>query len=456
MRAPAALKLVSRTTRSGKPRGRAPGRRGQAPGSGRDSERQRWGLAEGGAGPCARGHRSASRRYSRVAAQHRRGFQRGACGLCGRRLRRPGAGQRLKLGRTGPASAQTPGARDLDKRLYLRRPRGRGAKRGCERSTTGCQHSQQCNLANCKCRSWPDHLTWRKRARCPGTGPPAPSEEGVPGGPSPGEPSEEPGKPTEEQGGSSAPIDATLPHAGGADTRIADEHLAAGPADNGPVGDSLVEGGSGQEPGARLLERSERLWRNGNGLLVGGVHRRVAAATRGLFGQRPELLRYARDRRGLAGGTGSLGDLGPDVQWLLDVRPGRSSGQRRIYTERGAHGHKQRAQLAWRGYSQLDLALAVLLDPTSLYSYIDFLAFIPGLGSTFLVDSEADAFFVPTFSSPRRPPTSSHCPRTRRLPCRRPTHGSPFLGGRQQHHTAAKLRRALVSKDRSRATLTVA
>jgi hypothetical protein len=35
------------------------------------------------------------------------------------------------------------------------------------------------------------------------------------------------------------------------------------------------------------------------------------------------------------------------------------------------------------------------VDPTYLYSYIDFLAFVPGLGSTFMVDSEADAFSVP-------------------------------------------------------------
>jgi hypothetical protein len=35
------------------------------------------------------------------------------------------------------------------------------------------------------------------------------------------------------------------------------------------------------------------------------------------------------------------------------------------------------------------------IDPTYLYSYIDFLAFVPGLGSTFMVDSEADAFSAP-------------------------------------------------------------
>jgi surface antigen len=35
------------------------------------------------------------------------------------------------------------------------------------------------------------------------------------------------------------------------------------------------------------------------------------------------------------------------------------------------------------------------VDPTTLYSYIDFLAFTPSLGSTFMVDSEADAFSAP-------------------------------------------------------------
>jgi surface antigen len=35
------------------------------------------------------------------------------------------------------------------------------------------------------------------------------------------------------------------------------------------------------------------------------------------------------------------------------------------------------------------------VDPTYLYSYIDFLAFVPSLGSTFMVDSEADAFSAP-------------------------------------------------------------
>jgi surface antigen len=53
--------------------------------------------------------------------------------------------------------------------------------------------------------------------------------------------------------------------------------------------------------------------------------------------------------------------------------------------------------LYWHGAgtSNSILPSQYYVDPTYLYSYIDFLSFVSGLGSTFMVDSEADAFSVP-------------------------------------------------------------
>jgi surface antigen len=53
--------------------------------------------------------------------------------------------------------------------------------------------------------------------------------------------------------------------------------------------------------------------------------------------------------------------------------------------------------LYWHGAGTANSILPsqYYVDPTYLYSYMDFLSFVPSIGSTFLVDSEADAFSTP-------------------------------------------------------------
>ncbi len=55
------------------------------------------------------------------------------------------------------------------------------------------------------------------------------------------------------------------------------------------------------------------------------------------------------------------------------------------------------AMLYWHGADTPNSLLPsrYYVDPTFLYSYIDFLAFVPGVGMALMVDSEADAFSLP-------------------------------------------------------------
>ena len=191
------------------------------------------------------------------------------------------------------------------------------------------------------------------------------------------------------------------------------KHPAAGPPDHVPVRNCLDKGGGGQGSRARLVERPERLWRHGHRLLVCWIDRGPAVAPRGFFGQRPECVRHACHRRSVAGRLGSLGDLGSDLQRLLERGSEWSPGECGAAAERRTRGHQHHTLLAWRRHTQLTPALSVLRGSHLSLPLHRLSGVRPGRGRRpSWPKAKPTRSPSRTLSSRQKTSTSNRCPRT--------------------------------------------